>query len=248
VGAVEACVRALGYDEGAEAQGDEATRQADLQRLLHLSREYPGDGGVAGFLADLEQRFAREVEGRGVQLLTYHRAKGLEFDAVFLPRLEERELPFVYARSPEAVEEERRLFYVGITRARRHLFLSWAWERPGERRRRCSPSPFLAEIRPRTGPGAAAPPPRARPDRSPAAEEGGPLFEALKAWRRDRARDGAVPAYVVFADRTLAEIARVRPAGPAELLGVHGVGPSKIARYGEEVLALVRSHPPEDAP
>ncbi|MGH2720222.1 MAG: ATP-dependent helicase [Actinomycetota bacterium] len=135
-GAVEACVRALGYDEGVEAQGDEATRQADLERLLHLAREYPGDGGVAGFLADLERRFAREAEGRGVQLLTYHRAKGLEFDVVFLPRLEEKEIPFVYARTPEAVEEERRLFYVGITRARRHLFLSWAGERPGERRRR----------------------------------------------------------------------------------------------------------------
>jgi DNA helicase-2/ATP-dependent DNA helicase PcrA len=242
--AVEACVRALGYDEDAEAQGDEATRQADLERLLHLSREYPGEGGVAGFLADLSQRFAREAEGRGVQLLTYHRAKGLEFDAVFLPRLEEKELPFVYAKTPEAVEEERRLFYVGITRARRYLSVSWAGERPGERRRRCSPSPFLAEIRP----GAAVAPPRVRQERTAAPEAGGPLFEALKAWRRDRARDGAVPAYVVFADRTLAEIARVRPAGPAELLGVHGVGPSKVARYGEEVLALVRSHPPEDGP
>jgi DNA helicase-2/ATP-dependent DNA helicase PcrA len=243
--AVETCVHELGYREGMEAQGDEATRQADLERLLHLAREYPGGDGVAGFLADLQQRFAREAEGRGVQLLTYHRAKGLEFDAVFLPRIEEKEMPFVYARAPEAVEEERRLFYVGITRARRHLFLSWAGERPGERRRRCSPSPFLSEIRP----GAASPAPRVRPDRAGVLtpEGGGELFEALKAWRRDRARDGAVPAYVVFADRTLAEIARVRPEGPAELLGVHGVGPSKIARYGEEVLALVRSHPPPGA-
>jgi DNA helicase-2/ATP-dependent DNA helicase PcrA len=240
--AVEACVRALGFREGVEAQGDEATRQADLERLRYLAREYPGDGGLPGFLADLQQRFARESEGRGVQLLTYHRAKGLEFDAVFLPRLEEKEMPFVYAKSAEAVAEERRLFYVGVTRARRHLFVSWALDRPRERRRRWTASPFLAEIRP--GPVAAPPKGRAeRPVVGP--DEGGPLFDALRSWRRDRARDGAVPAYVVFADRTLAEIARVRPAGVAELLGVHGVGPAKVALYADEVLALVRAHAQE---
>ena len=58
---------------------------------------------------------------RGVYLLTYHRAKGLEFDAVFLPRLDEKELPTRLAKTDEARDEERRLFYVGITRARRHL-------------------------------------------------------------------------------------------------------------------------------
>jgi DNA helicase-2/ATP-dependent DNA helicase PcrA len=248
--AVEACVRALGFREGregTEAQGEEATRQADLERLLNLAREYPGDEGLPGFFADLQRRFATDAEGRGVQLLTYHRAKGLEFDAVFLPRVEEKEMPFVYARGHEAVAEERRLFYVGITRARRFLFVSWASERPRERRRRCSPSPFLAEIRPEAP--ALAPVLRARPERPGAALEGrdGELFEALKTWRRDRARDGALPAYVVFADRTLAEIARVRPTGVAELLAVHGVGPAKISLYGQEVLALVREHPEPEA-
>ncbi|TMM08481.1 MAG: hypothetical protein E6F98_16335, partial [Actinobacteria bacterium] len=62
----------------------------------------------------------------GVHLLTLHRAKGLEFDAVFLPRVEERELPVRQAKTPEAVAEERRLLYVGLTRARRHLFVTWS--------------------------------------------------------------------------------------------------------------------------
>jgi ATP-dependent DNA helicase UvrD/PcrA len=256
--AVEACVRALGFVEptesgdadGTVAKGEEATRQADLERLLNLAREYPGDDGLPGFFADLQRRFATDAEGRGVQLLTYHRAKGLEFDAVFLPRVEEREIPFVHAKAPmstETVAEERRLLYVGITRARQFLFVSWASDRPNERRRRCSPSPFLAEIQP-PQPAGAAPAPKARAERPvtaviPAGDADAELFEALKTWRRDRSRDGGVPAYVVFPDRTLAEIARIRPPGVAELRDVHGVGPAKISLYGEEVLALVRAHP-----
>jgi DNA helicase-2/ATP-dependent DNA helicase PcrA len=273
--AVEACVRALGYRDpvedpegqddpdgsggrsGAQMRNEEATRQADLGRLLNLAREYPGDEGLPGFFADLQRRFASDAEGRGIQLLTYHRAKGLEFDAVFLPRLEEKEIPFVHPKTPmtsEAVAEERRLFYVGITRARRHLFVSWASDRPYERRRRCSPSPFLAEVQPPAPAGASAPaspasPARVRTDRTapapaPAAVEAqdAALFDALKAWRLDRAREANVPAYVVFPDRTLAEIAKVRPAGVGDLRAIHGVGPAKITTYGDEVLALVRDH------
>src|SRR5207249_901064 len=168
--AVEACVRALGFVEagepaegsgGRQVQGEEATRQADLERLLNLAREYPGEDGLAGFFADLQRRFATDAEGRGVQLLTYHRAKGLEFDAVFLPRVEEKEIPFMHAKAPmstETVAEERRLLYVGITRARQFLFVSWASDRPNERRRRCSPSPFIAEIQPAQLAGAAPAP------------------------------------------------------------------------------------------
>jgi DNA helicase-2/ATP-dependent DNA helicase PcrA len=59
-----------------------------------------------------------------VNLLTLHRAKGLEFEAVFLPRVEEGELPFKRARTDEGIAEERRLFYVGITRAKQHLAIT----------------------------------------------------------------------------------------------------------------------------
>jgi DNA helicase-2/ATP-dependent DNA helicase PcrA len=165
---------------------------------------------------------------RGVNLLTYHRAKGLEFDAVFLPRLLDGELPFRGKRNRTDPAEERRLLYVGITRAREHLFLSW----PAEPRSK--PSPFLAEIgvadavRPLT---------RVRPEPRPSSDD--PLFDRLRAWRAGRARSDGVPAYVVFHDATLHAIAERRPTDWADLARISGVGPTKLERYADEVLAIV---------
>ena len=66
-----------------------------------------------------------------------------------------------------------------------------------------------------------------------------PLLVSLKRWRLDRAKEEGKPAYVVFHDATLAEIAARRPASLAELGGVSGVGPAKLERYGEDLLAAV---------
>ncbi len=203
----------------------ETTRQEDLARLVQLAGEFDdGSRSVGDFLAHLRERFGAGGEERGVHLLTYHRAKGLEFEAVFLPLLEDKELPARQARDEEAVAEERRLLYVGITRARRHLFPSRAAQG--------KPSRFLAELGLR--------PARARGEPAgngaPAPAEGDPVFDLLRRWRLERARADGVPAYVVFHDRTLGEIARARPASRGELAGIPGVGPAKLDRYGEEVL------------
>ena len=118
------------------------TRQADLGRLRSLAREFTASAAAQDaetFLADLTHRFSTEASGRGVNLMTYHRAKGLEFDAVFLPRLLDGELPFRSGRSQAPVDEERRLLYVGTTRARRRLYLTWPL---GGKAR----SPFLQEL------------------------------------------------------------------------------------------------------
>ena len=89
------------------------------------------------FIADLEARFGSTgADRRGVHLLTLHGAKGLEFEAVFIPRLEEKELPIRQAKKPDEIAEERRLFYVGLTRAKRHSRLTWSGK----------PSRFLAEL------------------------------------------------------------------------------------------------------
>ena len=238
--AASAIALELGYDERGTFDGEEGTRQADLARLVSLASEYPGDS-MEGFVGDLRARFATDQEGRGVQLMTYHRAKGLEFEAVFLPRLEEKELPFAMSTSSEEIAEERRLFYVGITRARRFLHISFARARDGERRAKPKPSMFLSEIRPRDAvPNAAsnaAPNAAPRPQATPRVT-GGPLFEALKSWRRDVAQQAGLPAYVVFHDATLAQIAEAKPSSPADLRAIPGVGPLKMQRYGQDVLAL----------
>jgi DNA helicase-2/ATP-dependent DNA helicase PcrA len=84
----------------------------------------------------------------GVTLGTLHAAKGLEWEAVFLVGIHEGTVPITYAQTEDQIEEERRLLYVGITRAREHLSISWALARnPGGRGRR-GPSRFLEAVRP----------------------------------------------------------------------------------------------------
>ena len=235
--AVLDATEAVGFDPAADPDdAEEVTRQADLARLRALAVEFEtsnGDADVGRFVAELSRRFSTEHSGRGVNLLTYHRAKGLEFDAVFLPRLLDKELPFRSQRSAADPEEERRLLYVGITRARRHLFLSWP------REPRTAPSPFLEELGvvARTEP---APTRRARVPVATLAGDG-PLFDRLREWRRVRAAADGVPAYVVFHDKTLVQIAERKPRGRADLATIPGVGPSKLERYADELLAVLSS-------
>jgi DNA helicase II / ATP-dependent DNA helicase PcrA len=241
-GTVERVTDALGFDAdggGGEDSEEAVTRQADLARLRALAREFaealPG-GDLTAFLEELTRRFSTEQTGRGVNLMTYHRAKGLEFDAVFLPRLLDGELPFRSGRSRAPVEEERRLLYVGITRARRYLFATWPAASSKGR------SPFLDEI---TGGSDRTVPPRTAAKPSPVkVEAGGPLFDALKQWRRERAKTDGVPAYVVFHDSTLAAIAERKPRTSRELRTISGVGPAKLERYGPEVIAVVTESDP----
>ena len=199
----------------------ELTRQSDLARLIRLADEFDdGARDVGAWIEWLRERFDHGAQG-GVHLLTLHRAKGLEWDAVFLPRVEERELPCKQALGDDdAIAEERRLLYVGITRARKHLALTWT--------RR--PSRFLAEL------GAQIrrdPPPRRSEEDLP------PAFQTLKKWRFERAKADEVPAYVVFHNSTLEEIAERGPRTLSELAAVPGVGPTKLERYGAEVLVAL---------
>jgi DNA helicase-2/ATP-dependent DNA helicase PcrA len=196
----------------------EVVRQNDLGRLVRLAEEHADLDGP-GFVAELERRFGVGGEARrGVHLLTLHGTKGLEFEAVFVVRVEEKELPIRQAKTDLAVAEERRLFYVGLTRAKRHLFVTWTR----------MPSRFLRELG--LGPQQAR---RREPDPDD------PIFAALKQWRLERARADEVPAYVVFHNSTLAEIAGRKPHTLRDLAAVPGVGPAKLDRYGNDLLSVL---------
>ena len=242
--------RELGYGADDRSTGPEAReRAAAFDTLLAILDDLLAadpDAGVEQFLADLAERAAAERAGSadGVNLLTYHRAKGMEWDAVFLPMLEEGSLPIHHAGDdPVSLAEERRLLYVGITRARRHLVLSWADRRTGStgREGRRRPSRFLDDLRPPRGQRVTH-----LPDAIPARatrRADSDLLDALKAWRRLRASADAVPAYVVAHDSMLEAIADAHPLTAAELRRIKGMGPTKLERYGDEILVVTGALP-----
>ncbi len=216
-----------------------------------------------------EQQHAPTVAG--VTLASLHSAKGLEWDAVFLVGLADGTLPTTYAKTPDQLEEERRLLYVGVTRARQWLWLSYGQSRsPGGRARR--PCRFLPQLErtsatERAG-GSSRKPDRRRPQVSSCRICGATLlagadrklgrcptcpsdldeelFERLQTWRAATASELKVPAYVVFTDATIVAMAERRPSSPAELLAIAGIGPRKLGLYGEAVFALVGGAAPDE--
>ena len=122
-------IRGEGYlkDPPRDIGTAELAFQEDLALLLALAVEFDDDARTLGdFVSNLRDRFESESQRDAVQLMTYHSAKGLEFEAVFMPGLEEDEMPYWRSVKADTISEERRLFYVGLTRAKRHLYLTWS--------------------------------------------------------------------------------------------------------------------------
>ncbi|WP_306205283.1 ATP-dependent DNA helicase UvrD2 [Actinoplanes sp. RD1] len=285
---VEAVVDALAATGWSRSQpppgGAQREQWEALAALVTLAEEYArspvvepiGQAGavqrdvtLAAFTEELarraEQQHAPTVEG--VTLASLHSAKGLEWDAVFLVGLADGTLPTAYAKTPEQLEEERRLLYVGVTRAREWLWLSYGQLRGngGRTRRPCRFLPQLTDTRHRTfekaGAAGSQKPVNRRvvivscrvcgttllngTDRKLGRCATCPsdldeeLFERLTAWRARTAAEQKVPAYVVFTDATIVAIAERRPTTPPELLAIAGIGPRKLGQYGEAVFALV---------
>lgn len=234
-------------------------RAANIETLQRLARDYAAlvpTPNVGGFTSWLRTSTGADEGGTSdaVEIATFHAAKGLEWPIVHLAGLEDGLVPIGHAKTPTELAEERRLFYVAVTRAEQELHCSWSQERTfGERtvgRRR---SPFLDEAEAAGGFG--GPVVRRRRDRGGAdtttsraparrrrrngTEEDSPLAEALREWRREQAKLARVPAYTVFNDETLDELVARRPATAADLLAVHGIGPVKVNRFGEAILSII---------
>jgi DNA helicase-2/ATP-dependent DNA helicase PcrA len=268
-------------DQPPSGGGSSRERWESLSALAQLAGDLatarPG-ASLADLAAELDERAALQHAPAmdGVTLASLHSAKGLEWDAVFLPGLVDGMLPIIYAQSADAIEEERRLLYVGITRGRERLYLSWSAARsPGTRPSRAR-SRFIDDLRAGgqvpVGGGDAAGGRPGRPGGAAAARRraaaqvprcrvcGRPLGGAaerklgrcltcpadvdeavlarLIEWRRGKAAEEKIPAYVVFTDTTLQAIAERAPRTAAELARVPGVGSVKLGRYGAGVLAI----------
>lgn len=281
--AVVEALAAVGWAPDTPPAGGAAReRWAALAALVQLAEEYAASAPVLPIgpaaaverpatLADFTDELARRAAAQhvptveGVTLASLHSAKGLEWDAVFLVGLAEGTLPTTYAKTPEQVEEERRLLYVGVTRAREWLWLSYASARsPGGRPRR--PCRFLPRLDSsgttrRAGASGARRTERRRTQIVSCRVCGTTLLAGaerklgrctacpsdldkelhgrLGEWRRRVADGQRVPDYVVFTDATLVALAERRPQQPRDLTAIAGIGARKLGLYGEAVLALV---------
>ncbi|WP_051343135.1 ATP-dependent DNA helicase UvrD2 [Pseudonocardia spinosispora] len=264
---VRAVLVPLGLTDEPAAGTAGRQRWESLRGLVGLAEEmaqvHP-ETDLGRFSAELTSRAdaSHPPTVQGVTLASLHAAKGLEWDAVFLVGLADGTLPIQHADGDEAkIEEERRLLYVGVTRARRHLSMSWALARSngGRRRRR---SRFLYGLIPeghptaRVASGKGGAKPRCRvcgtslsgaealslrrcPDCPSDVDID--LLDRLKSWRSAAAKKQQVPLYVVFTDATLTAIAEHRPCDNAGLVSIPGIGAAKLERYGPDVLSLVVS-------
>ena len=202
-----------------------------------------------------------------VELSTFHRSKGLEWPVVFVAGLERGFVPIGQADDDTGRSEERRLLYVAVTRAERELHCSWAQQRTfGSRTTGRTASPWVANVqaavssmadgatgdwrtvlrqnreRLAAAKAAGVPGVAGTPKASIQVGSGADpaLYEALKAWRATESRSSGLPAFVIFHDTALAAMAQARPATPADLLALPGVGPVKVERYGAAVLRVLQ--------
>ena len=215
---------------------------AALADDLHTQR----GATMAQFVEELleRQQAQHAPEVQGVTLASLHVAKGLEWEAVFLIGVSEGLMPINHAETPEGVAEERRLLYVGITRAKTHLYISYAKNRPtgrGVRKR----SRFFDGIWPQPEVTERARGRHRKQRKREADDDVDPeIYQRLSQWRTQVAQQIDKPAFTVFHDSTLASIASVQPSTLRQLALIRGVGPHKLDRYGAQVLAVVRGEEP----
>ncbi|MEV0297910.1 ATP-dependent DNA helicase UvrD2 [Nocardia sp. NPDC050710] len=276
---VKAVLAPVGLTATEPAGAQARERWESLVALVRLTEELLAQDDALD-LPGLLRELAARAEARhpptvqGVTLASLHAAKGLEWDAVFLVGLADGTLPIAHVLADDgsvadfaALEEERRLLYVGVTRAREYLRLSWALSRNEGSRRTRRRSRFLNGLVPDDSPASRIATSATTKDangvrpycrvcarpligtyatmlgrcRRCPAELDTVLLEALKEWRGEKAEALRVREFVVFTDTTLTAIAEQLPADDKALQAIPGIGAKKIVQYGADVLAIVRS-------
>lgn len=250
---VRAVLTGVGWDhEAPSARGATRERWESLNALVQLADDLhrTRDADMQGYVDELIERAAAQHAPTvdGVTLASLHAAKGLEWDAVFLVGVCEGLLPISLAEGDDAIAEERRLLYVGLTRARSHLVLSYARSRTvggrGSRRR----SRFLEGIWPDQEGSAARSGRHQRTQAHAAAlaseDVDAELLERLRSWRAQVAKQIDKPAFAVLHDSALVAVAAAQPRELRHLAVLRGIGPTKIEAYGAQILAVVRGEEP----
>jgi DNA helicase-2/ATP-dependent DNA helicase PcrA len=229
----------LGFTREPPGPGASRQRWESLKALVDLAEEHQAGQELPvpmeAFLDDLadraEHQFAPDIEG--VTLASFHAAKGLEWDSVHLVGLSEGLLPISYAQTPRAIAEERRLFYVALTRAGKELAMSWSLARFESKQKPRKASRFLSELgqvgHARGGgrkPANTASLNRCRGcgralvsqvDRAVGrcsecpADIDFDLLDRLRRWRVRVGMEQGLPPYLVLTDTSLSVIAEIRP-------------------------------------
>ena len=244
--------RAMETLDASRTEADRSTHSDDLRALEQVAALHPDAETFAAWLG--EQLDTRTVPGMPVVTLsTIHRVKGQEWPAVVVFGAHDEAFPHRLATD---VEEERRVFHVAVTRASAHaVVLADA----------AHPSPFVEELsgsrprvplRGRLAPATPVPvdgrPASAARNRSELAAARAAVadpvadpvvWDALRAWRLEVSTRDSVPAFVVMSNKHLQAIGAARPTSLEELRQCPGMGPTKLERYGDEILAVLESVP-----
>jgi DNA helicase-2/ATP-dependent DNA helicase PcrA len=212
-------------------KGPDASHRDDLNALIAVATTEPDPVRFEPWLRSRLRAPNDAPSAAGVAVSTVHRVKGMEWPYVVVLGAHEGLMPHMLATD---IEEERRIFHVALTRADTavHVLVDEK-----------APAPFVDQL--------ATPAPAGYTDRplhlvpAPVAKPAPPtgalaeLVGALKAWRKQRAQADGVPAYVVLNDTHLAGIATAAPTTLGDLARCAGIGPTKLERYGDEIVAVV---------
>jgi len=213
-------------------KGPDASHRDDLNALIAVATFEPDPIAFEPWLRERLRAPADAPSSEGVAVSTVHRVKGMEWPFVVVVGAHDGLMPHVLA---DDLEEERRIFHVAITRAdaATHVVAQAGVPAPFvDEMATPAPADYVPPVR-RVASAERATPARPAGDAPPA------VVAALKAWRKQRATSDRVPAYVVLSDAHLEGIATSGPRSLAELARCAGIGPTKLERYGDEIVAVI---------